>query len=100
MTSFSKNISPSSINAGSSREAFDDARNEAPDKSDQRPSSMVEKEQPHPAPRPSPDIAGDVDRASFDAAWAREQRRAAFIHERTDTQTGGRVRILNKTFNR
>ena len=30
----------------------------------------------------------------------REQRRATFIRERTDPESGGRVRILNKTFNR
>lgn len=100
MSSFSKSISPTPINAGSPREAFDGARNDGPEKSEPRPSSMVEKDKPHPAPHPSPDIAGDVDRAAFDAAWQREQRRAAFIRERTDPQTGGHVRVLNKTFNR
>tara|TARA_R110000787_G_scaffold166227_1_gene279243 strand:- start:2408 stop:2710 length:303 start_codon:yes stop_codon:yes gene_type:complete len=100
MSSFSKSISLTSINAGSPREAFEGVRNDGPEKSEPCPSSMVEKDKPHPAPHPSPEIAGDVDRAAFDAAWQREQRRAAFIRKRTDPQTGGHVRVLNKTFNR
>ena len=71
MSSFSKSISLTSINAGSPREAFEGVRNDGPEKS-----------------------------AAFDAAWQREQRRAAFIRKRTDPQTGGHVRVLNKTFNR
>ena len=42
-----------------------------------RPSAMVAKDRPHPAPRPSPDMAADVDRAAFDAAWKREGLDAA-----------------------
>lgn len=38
--------------------------------------SMVERESPHPAPRPTPDFAADVDAAIFDARWEAERRRA------------------------
>ena len=42
-----------------------------------RPSTMVSQDRPHPAPRPSPDMAADADRAAFDAAWKREEQEAA-----------------------
>lgn len=65
-----------------------------------RLSSMVEADKPRPQPRPSPDIAQEVDRASFDQRWkdeqARAERKAAFIRERTDPDTGGRVRVFNR----
>ena len=54
MSSFSKSISLTSINAGSPREAFEGVRNDGPEKSEPCPSSMVEKDKPHPAPHPSP----------------------------------------------
>ncbi len=38
--------------------------------------SMVAKDRPHPAPRPSLPFADDVDAASFDARWEAERRRA------------------------
>ncbi|WP_195819427.1 hypothetical protein [Roseobacter sp. MH60115] len=37
--------------------------------------SMVEKDRPHPAPRPSPGLAAEVDAASFDARWEAERQR-------------------------
>lgn len=39
--------------------------------------SMVAKDRPHPAPRPSLHFASDVDAASFDARWEVERHRAA-----------------------
>lgn len=101
MTSFAKSISPSPIAAAPARDGFGNAAT-AP-KPETRPSDMVAKDKPHPAPRPSPEIAGDADRAAFNGSWEREQRaarKAAFIATRTDPETGGRVRVLNKTFNR
>ena len=103
MTSFAKSISPSPIAAAPARDGFDSATTGPTPKTEARPSDMVAKDKPHPAPRPSPDIAGDVDRTAFNGSWEREQRaarKAAFIATRTDPETGGRVRVLNKTFNR
>lgn len=37
--------------------------------------TMVEKDHPYPAPRPSPDLAAEVDAASFDARWEAERKR-------------------------
>lgn len=66
-------------------------------------STMVTKDQPQPQPRPSPDMAYEVDRASFDQRWkveqARAERKATFIRERTDPDTGGRVRVFNRKAN-
>ena len=95
MTSFAKDISPTPIKAEPARNEFGDA---APSKAGQslRGSEMVARDKPHPAPRPSPEIAGEVDRAAFNAEWEREQRRAAFIKERTDRETGGQVRVFNR----
>jgi len=42
--------------------------------------SMVEKDRPHPAPRPSPDWAADADAAGFDARWQTEHRRRTQLH--------------------
>jgi hypothetical protein len=39
-------------------------------------SSMVAKDRPHPAPRPSPALSMGPDRAAFDAAWKEEARQA------------------------
>lgn len=49
-----------------------------------RDSSMVKRQQPKPAPRPTPKLAMGPDRAAFNARWdnerqaAREHRKAAF----------------------
>ena len=45
-------------------------------------SDMVRREKPHPAPRPSPDIAAPVDAASHKAALDRERRRAEYMQQR------------------
>lgn len=37
--------------------------------------TMVEKDRPHPAPRPSPDMAAEVDAADFNARWETERQR-------------------------
>ncbi|MBO6559441.1 MAG: hypothetical protein JJ959_02845 [Nisaea sp.] len=100
MTSFAKTVSATRIDAPSSRESFDAARQEAVPKVEGPGSEMIAKDKPHPAPRPSPGMAVESDRAAFNTAWEREQRRAAFIAMRTDPETGARVRVLNKTFNR
>lgn len=42
--------------------------------------TMVEKDRPHPAPRPSPDLASEVDAASFDARWEAERQRHIQSH--------------------
>lgn len=99
MTSFAKSISATPIKAEPSRHEFENATTPKAEPS-ARSSEMVARDKPHPAPRPSPEIAGEVDRATFNAAWEREQRRAAFIKERSDPKTGGRIRTLNKSFNR
>lgn len=68
-----------------------------------RPSTMVAKDRPHPAPKPSPDIAHDVDRETFAQRWAdeaRAARKAAFIQERTDPRSGGQVRVFNRQADR
>jgi len=78
-----------------------------------RESAMVTQDRPHPVPRPSPDMAHETDRSSFNARWSAEADKAekiAFkakrqaqsqnrtrIQERTDPQTGGQVRIFNKS---
>lgn len=99
MTSFAETVSASPINSDSPRREFEHARDGRDTQKETRSPSMVEREKPHPAPRPSPGFAADADRAAFDAAWEREQRRAAFIAMRTDPDTGGRVRS-EQNFNR
>ncbi|MEQ8602858.1 MAG: hypothetical protein RIB45_06035 [Marivibrio sp.] len=96
MTSFAKSVSPSPITAESPRTDFENAKESC----ETRSQSMIERDAPHPAPRPSPDLADEADRATFNEKWAREQRRAAFIQMRTEPKTGGRIRTLNKSFNR
>ncbi|NQW11396.1 MAG: hypothetical protein HQ481_16140 [Alphaproteobacteria bacterium] len=69
-----------------------------------RGSGMVERDKPHPAPRPSPGLSAESDRAAFDSAWereredarSREERRKGFIQVRTDARTGGRVRVFTR----
>tara|TARA_R110000787_G_scaffold16622_17_gene50537 strand:+ start:35902 stop:36201 length:300 start_codon:yes stop_codon:yes gene_type:complete len=99
MTSHAKTISTTPIEATSPRQSFA-AANRPDVETKSRNSDMVAKEQPKPTLRPSPALSLGTDSATFDAAWEREQRRATFIRERTDPESGGRVRILNKTFNR
>lgn len=73
-----------------------------------RSSSMIERDKPHPAPRPSPGLSTESDRAAFDAAWERErsealpreERRKAFIQVRTEARTGGRVRVFTRAATR
>ena len=100
MTSFAKTVSGTSIDAPALRPEFEEARHGTAPQAQRHGSSMVERDNPHPAPRPSPDMAADVDRAAFNAAWEREQRRAAFIALRTDPQSGGRIRSLNRSSSR
>ncbi|EDP64947.1 hypothetical protein BAL199_21364 [alpha proteobacterium BAL199] len=65
---------------------------------------MVTKDKPHPAPRPSPGLSAEVDRAAFDTAWereredarSREDRRKTFIQVRTDARAGGRVCVFTR----
>ncbi len=77
-----------------------------------RGSSMVAKDQPHPVPRPSPDMAYQTDRTSFNTRWSAEidktekaafkarrqetHQRKSHIIERTDVKTGAQVRVFNK----
>lgn len=72
-------------------------------KSSAHSSKMVTEDRPQPQPHPSPDMAHEVDRASFDKRWkdeqARAERKAAFIRERTDPETGGHVRVFNRDTN-
>ena len=69
---------------------FEAANNNAPSKVPQRltqtpahldDTSMVERERPHPAPRPTPDFAADVDAVIFDARWEAERKRAQTVHQ-------------------
>lgn len=59
-----------------SRPDFGAANREAPIAPETRGSEMVGKDRPHPAPRPSPDMAHESDHAAFDAAWKREAAKA------------------------
>ena len=102
MTSFSKTISNSPVDAPSPRSEFENAGEKvAPEK---RPSSMVANDRPAPAPRPSPTLAHEVDRAAFNERWdresdaAREQRKAAFKEKRKSAHEPKRSRA--KSFNR
>ena len=100
MTSFAKTVSGTSIDTPALRPEFEDARHGTAPLKQESGSSMVAQDRPHPAPRPSPDMASDVDRAAFNVAWEREQRRAAFIAMRTDPQSGGRILSLNRSTTR
>ena len=55
----------------------DNTRLRALDPHQNRDRSMVAKDRPHPAPRPSLPFATDVDAASFDRRWEAERRRAS-----------------------
>lgn len=102
MTSFSKTLSSTPVDAPSPRPEFESAgENAAPEK---QPSSMVANDRPAPAPRPSPSMAYEVDHAAFNERWdrecdaAREQRKAAFKEKRGTAQEPNRSRT--KSFNR
>ncbi len=105
MTSFAKTQAPTPIAAHSPRQSFEAAR-EGSSSAPGRGSQMVQQDKPAPKPRPSPDLAFGPDGTAFSAKWdketqdARDARKAAFIRERTDPETGGHIRTLNKTFNR
>ncbi|MGB0696278.1 MAG: hypothetical protein ACPGOY_11555 [Rhodospirillaceae bacterium] len=104
-TSFAKTISATPIQADSPQKTFAESVHEISNRTEyatklQRSSLMVTQDEPHPVPRPSPDMAHGPDSAAFNRRWqdeARQARKAAFITERTDTKTGGRVRNLNRT---
>ncbi|NVK17756.1 MAG: hypothetical protein HWE30_03585 [Methylocystaceae bacterium] len=116
MTSFSHNnkgnlpSSPSTLDRVEQlKPSFNEGQNQA---TEPRNSRMVTQDRPYPVPRPSPSMAQEADRTSFNARWSAEAdsaEKAAFkakrqtqnpdrkhIQERTDPQTGGQVRIFNK----
>lgn len=122
MTSYAKTQSPTPIKAASPQAKF--RADQVPERPG-RTSRMVEQDRPHPVPRPAPDMAYETDRTTFNRRWqdeAREakehgaqqnkadkdktdpdkatldkaERRAAFIKERTDPETGGQVRVFNR----
>ncbi|OSQ47044.1 hypothetical protein [Thalassospira alkalitolerans] len=100
MTNFAKSISTTPIEAISPRQSFNEVKRADAEVIEPRNSEMIAKEQPKPTLHPSPALSFGSDGAVFNAAWEREQRRAAFIRERTDPESGGRVRVLNRDFNR
>ena len=60
------------------REAFAAARSARPahEEALSREAEMVRKDRPHPAPRPSPDLAQGSDAESFNARWSAEKSEA------------------------
>lgn len=104
MTSFAKTISHSGINATSPQRDFDDARNGDTAKAVHRQPAMVANDRPYPVPRPSPGMSHEVDRASFNARWAQEQRearKAAFKQmRRAQQQHHTRSKQITRSFNR
>lgn len=48
-----------------------------------RGSKMIREDNPHPAPRPSPDWARGPDAAAFNARWRNEKRQAQLAQART-----------------
>jgi len=69
-----------------------------------RASTMVTQDRPHPAPHPSPDMAQEVDRTTFNQRWqeeARAARKAVFLTTRkAQTQDQTRAKIFNRTVTR
>jgi hypothetical protein len=69
-----------------------------------RASTMVTKDRPHPAPHPSPDMAQEVDRTTFNQRWqeeARAARKAAFLTTRkAQTQDQTRAKNFNRIVTR
>ena len=102
MTSFAKTLSNTPVDATSPRPEFENAGENAT--AEKRPSLMVANDRPAPAPRPSPALAHEVDRAAFNERWdresdaAREQRKAAFKEKRKSAHEPNRSRA--KSFNR
>lgn len=95
MTGYAKTLSPTPIRAASPRPDF--AKAASGEDRDTRPSTMVAKDKPHPAPRPSPGLTKDVDRAAFNRAWADEQhaaRKIAFKEMRREEHTVTRSRTV------
>ncbi len=110
MTSFAKSISPSTIKAAPARDSFEAASHGSHEQKPSRASAMVAKDKPHPAPRPSPGMAGSADRQAFNAAWKREgkdaaahqreARKAAFKEKRRETHAVPRARSFNRAAGR
>lgn len=104
MTSYAKTVSASPVNADTPRPAFEKAGRDSGGNQEARPSRMVSNEQPVPAPRPSPDMAAETDRAAFNERWdkecdsARKQRKSAFKEKRKTAQA--RIQSRAKSFNR
>ena len=76
---------------------FEAANSNTPSKAPQRAAhapahldetSMVKRESPHPAPRPTPGFAADIDAAIFDARWEAERKRAQTVPQQ---QTGEQI---------
>lgn len=82
------------------------AANHSADPPEGRESSMVTRDKPEPAPRPSLDLSEETDRSVFDAAWERERteakahqreaRRAAFKAERIQEHAQARSLVFNR----
>lgn len=82
------------------------AANHSTDAPEERGSTMVARDKPEPAPRPSLDLSDETDRAAFDAVWERERddakarqreaRRAAFKAERIQEHAQARSLTFNR----
>jgi len=91
MTSFARTISATPTKTHSTREDFETASH---GQTASRNSGMVSQDHPRPAPRPSPDLAHEVDRMAFDQRWeeeAKQARKATFMAKR---------RRISRQFNR
>lgn len=103
MSSHASSVSPTPIEAKPSRDDFETVRQHPQETLDQRPSRMVANDRPQPVPRPSPGLADEADRQTFNERWndeAREARKAAFIRDRTVQVETVREQRRSQTFNR